>query len=669
MAYTGVVVARIIEDLIHRLDQLVDGQDWQSAHEAALALWQYPAYQEEIADGESCNDYVRALFKVADLFQHVGHSPYDALAPLKRAYALDDGRLFEGGDYSGKEAAAYKLGHLYDQARCHHSAVEWFRRAYVLAQEVGVANNILRNLYCLGSNLETLARYEEAGRYYDKMLEMLSSMKVEQHPYWLVPAAMYQIHHGDPVRGERLMHSLIAATLGQSISPHAGKEQLQDWFLAALRALGMHYIATGRPQEAIELARIVGKRAKRFDKSGWARGVKQGLTARAFVHMGRLEDAMAELAQVFDLEQTTFMTYMSLSTDFPLETVELLGDIARIHAAHRRYDRAMSAYAILAYHLGGYIANWRVADTNRLRFYWLQQQALVVHEMVSVWLTIPDEETRQATVATVANSLLQLKANLFIAMEVHRLDTLKYSTGDTIFWANRRYVAAARRMLMAPDDQAAILELEEELFHREEIERSLLTADMIPIPGMAGILNFDFRESSEIGEGELLLDYSLIRYRPPQNGLTGSPQGLRYVGVRLATGDLKMVDLGDAQPIEALCQLFIQAVSREPSASHQFHNDHQDSRNLIPVKTEAENAVDLDQLSERVYRSYRRALRAAHTFLVVFSGRAACGDPFPRARSGESLSSRGSRYRLLPLVAAERIPIKPATYSGKAGRP
>ncbi|HSJ57667.1 MAG TPA: hypothetical protein VLC95_10825, partial [Anaerolineae bacterium] len=360
----------MIEDLMHRLDRRVDVEDWQGALEVALELWRHPTYEAEIVDRRMRDDYVSALFKVADLFQYVAGSPYDTLAPLKRIYELDDGHLVAGADHSAKELAAHKLGNLYEVARCPHSAAEWFRRALVLAEDGGVVSNILRNLHRLAWNLETLDAYEEAGRCYGRMLEILSGMPVQQHPYWLVPAAMYQVHHGDAARGEALMRSLIEATLSRSSGRRADPEPLQVWFLSALRALGMHLITAGRQQEAIDLARLVGRSASRFEGSTWAQEVEHGLAARAFVHVGRLDDALAELDHVFDVEETTFFGYSG-----PLETLELKGDIARIHVAHGRYEQAMAAYEILAYHLGAYIADPRVAYTTRLRFSWLQQQA------------------------------------------------------------------------------------------------------------------------------------------------------------------------------------------------------------------------------------------------------------------------------------------------------
>jgi CHAT domain-containing protein len=644
-----------LEDLIHRLNQLYDRGDlppkvykgafpgtyWE-AYEAAQELWEYPSYEEEITDDQLRDAYVDALFKVADYFKYAFRrrylsplnaariSPsrisYLAVAPLKRAYSLDAGNIVASADFSYKEIAAYKLGILYKEARCPNSAVWWFRQSLRLARAAGVITNILGNLHQLAWNLEFLAQYyKEAGQYYDEMLEVLSTVPLSQHPLdWLVHAAMYHIRHGDQARGEALMRELISANLGKPISSDSRLMPLPGYFYTALNSLVLHYIATGRIQEAIELARIILKNVKRFEEPEWVRDATHGLIARALVHMGQLDGARKELLQVY-VETTTF-----IGQDLG-QNLGLWIDVARIHVANHHYELAITAYEILAYHLGALIADRDMADTTRLRFYWLQQMAFVVHEMVSVWLTITDMQTRQAVEATVANALLQLKANLFIAIEAHK--DLRFSPGDELFMANRSYAVAARKVASKPDAAEALLELEDALFRREDIERSSLEeenwmarfaseiSETLPDdpPGMrsffeAGmksssslsdrsmILRFDFRQSRELGEGTLLLDYSLVSYQPPRKGLAGQSQGLRYIGIRLSKGSLRMIDLGEAEQIETLCGSLVQAVSTQPLAAEDTSGRPQNRRQLRPANwNQPKDKIDFDELNKRVY--------------------------------------------------------------------
>ncbi len=90
---------------------------------------------------------------------------------------------------------------------------------------------------------------------------------------------------------------------------------------------------------------------------------------------------------------------------------ELYADIARIHTAQGIFQYARAAYETLVYHLGSLMFG-NNAKTSRKRFDWLQQQIIIVHEMVSVWLGIQETKFRMDLEAEVANALLQLKANL-----------------------------------------------------------------------------------------------------------------------------------------------------------------------------------------------------------------------------------------------------------------
>jgi CHAT domain-containing protein len=589
------------EKLIHRLNQLVDNKDWPAAYKAAQELWSYPSYEEELTNDQLRDTYVNVLFKIADLFRYQGSDDATALTVLKRTYSLDSGHSVTTAKASYKELGAHKLGVLYEEAKCHNSAVWWFRRALGLARAANVKENILINLSRLALNLEIVGSYEEAGQYYVEMLIMLSDRRaMKEHLHWLVPAAMFLIHHGDHARGEKIMRELISVTLQGTNSTASPAEALPMWFPANLNALGMHYIATERYQAAIKLAQLIMKKATRFENSKWVHDSMHGLIARALVHMGQLDSSLKELAEVYDVEPSTFVGYTG---DSLIETFELWIDIARIHVANHRYEAGITAYEILAYQLGAFIADWRTAKTTRLRFYWLKQMAFVVHEMVSVWLSITELQTRQAIEAKVANAVLQLKANLFIAMEVHKLAVLKYSTGSDLFIANKRYAVAARKTSDKPDDVETMLELEDALFHREQIEKRNLTSDFLPAPGVSRFLKFDFPSSRELNEDTLLLDYSIVNYQPPNNGLPGPSRGLRYIGIKLAKRNLQMVDLGETQQIERLCQPLIQAVSRQPlTADGDTNSRPQNIRHLRPLDSDQQkNAINLDQLMERVY--------------------------------------------------------------------
>ena len=647
-----------LENLINEFARLYDPRDlppradggvlpasFKEAYEAAERVWAYPSYEDEVAGERARGAYVGALIQVAEYFQYAlrrtrlspeypqrlvpAQVSLWAVGPLKRAYELDAGRTVPGADFSYKEIAAHKLGLLYKRARCHHSAVWWFRQALRLARTTGARDNILANVHQLAWNLETLGQYEEAGVYYEELLATLAMMPPTDQPLeWIVHVAMFHVLRGDAARGEAIMRPVISALLGGPPSA-ARAAPVPIYLYTALHSLAMHLIEAGRFQEALDLGWLVLHQLDRFEASRWVHDGTRGWMARAYTHMGQLDQALEELSAVYDVETTDFVSFPQVG-----QTIGLWIDIARIHTAHHRYERAIVAYEILAYHLGTLVGGREPADTTRLRFYWLQHMALVVHEMASVWLTIPDRQARQAFEAQVGNALLQLKANLFVAIEAHK--NLRYDPGDELFEVNRSYAAAARRVANRPDDDEALLALEHALFAREEIERRSLQdapwetrfestlsqfaslsnlGDLESLLEKRGMGDFyrshmellaassdrprirvDFRASPELDDDTLLLDYSLIQFRPPHRGLIGPVQGARYVGIRLSQGSLSLVDLGPAEEIDTLCRPLIRAMARRPDP------DDTPERQVRPAGAEAgPEDVDLDRLAATVH--------------------------------------------------------------------
>src|SRR5262249_17514565 len=122
---------------------------------------------------------------------------------LERVYDIDDGRFIDPRGFSYKEIAAYQLGLLHKEARCHNRAVFWFRRSLSLARAAGADGNVGDNLHQLAWNLETLGSYGEAGPFYREMMDVLSALPPSERPLdFLVHASMFQLRHGDRARGE-----------------------------------------------------------------------------------------------------------------------------------------------------------------------------------------------------------------------------------------------------------------------------------------------------------------------------------------------------------------------------------------------------------------------------------------------------------------------------------
>ena len=564
--------------------------------QASRDLWSCPSYAQDLSDSQLRDSYIDALFDIAEMFRNKPDyevlSPYGfnkpplpgsvissmTIAALERAHSLDDGHIRAGRNSSAKEAAAFKLGKVFEKAACHNTAVFWFRRSLDLARSSGLNENLLANLHGLGRNLNTLSKHDEARPCYHEILQFLKNVPlVGKISGGLAHAAMYDLQHGDQARGEAIMRTLRADAL-QVHSAYFGSTRIALWFAAALHAFGMHYIATGRAPDAATLAHEVIDNADRFEKPKLVCEAMHGLAAKAYLDLGDLEAALGELAHVHDISATKLVGY-----DEYIEpgTLELWLDIARIHAARHRYQLAMNAYETLAYNLGALIVDRNFGNTTRLRTHWLGRMAFVVQEMASVWLDIANADTRQAFEAHVANALIQVKTNTFVAIEKSKGEGA-LSIAAEVFAANRRYAAAARLVVAGPDNVDAMLELEAALLQREQLERIDLpfAENQLVAPSLSQVANgfgrplsIHFSPSAGLAatlkggvtklveNDTVFVDYSLISVQPPRDGRQGMPQGRRYLGIRVHEGGYRIGDLGDAMEIDAQCVSLIKACS------------------------------------------------------------------------------------------------------------
>jgi CHAT domain-containing protein len=577
---------------IKKINQQVKLKHWEEAQKAGEDLWGLP-YEGQLTDSKLRNQYIDALKKLAEIYTDFTGDALSGSNVFKRVYELADEHLRSPERASDKEYAAFKLGSIYEAARLPHSAVHWYKRTLDLARERQDGEYLLFNLYLVAWSYETLGDLVNARMYYDEILEISAGLNsYEECLDWIIPAAMFQIRYADSAKGEELFLSL-ANTLWQS-----NEEQLPDWFFVALYALGKHYITTQRSKDAIKLARMVMDRSARFEDQTSINKMLYGLIAKAHLHSGKLDEALNYLNKVYPVDSSEMVSYGGEWADI----LKLWADIARIHTARGDYLHAFAAYESLAYNLGSFIINARFANTSRKRYYWLQQQTLAVHEMVSAWLEIQNEKMRTKHEAQVANAMLQMKANLFLSIEANRLDVLQVYEGlDLVYFdTNRAFASTARRVMDNPEDIGLMLELEDALFSRERLEQQMITGDIIPVPRVARMLSFDFRQSAEIGD-DILLDYSVVNYRPPVQGLAGPVIDRRYIGVMLEGSNLQIIDLGKAENIEPLCSELIRRITRQPNQAIDSPK-HDIGRNLRPTNLPvAEGQDNIEAISENVF--------------------------------------------------------------------
>ena len=606
------------QELSNTLDRLVARKNWDRALETAVKLWRI-ARETEIAEPELRLAHARTLIKVSDLFYYQGADPYEATRVLRRAYecAADESPT-DVSIPAVRESAAYRLGEYFQEAKCHQSALFWFTRSLELARQRPVEEHVLPNVYDVAWNLELLQRYDDARPYYDEILTRLWPTATRKllldRLDTLMPAAMYQLHHGDSQLGEAVMVKL-QSLLG------SGRQKLPGYLATGLVGLANFYLARHRREDAVALARRVMAHAQRFgDVDGELRNVMHGLIARAALRAGEFDSALEEIGKVYDLTPDHPVSY---GTDSWVENLELWRDVARIRAHRGDHAGAASAYETLAHALGVYVADGRTGKTARMRLAWVGQQADVVHELVSVWLTIDDPAVRHALEATIVNALLQLKANVFLANEGNRLVTYRNWEGvdKALFARNRRFAAAARRLAADPANLDAALDLEDALFAREQIESRMVASAFDMNPAVSSIFHYDFRDLQSIQYGrQTLLDYSLIEFRPPKNGLEGPALGRRYVGVRLSKDGPRIEDLGSQEQIDALSVALISECATrpaEPSISIADTPHTAGERHLRMGPAPSASHQSLPDLAERVYQRIVKPLEPIGTSLVI----------------------------------------------------
>jgi CHAT domain-containing protein len=175
---------------------------------------------------------------------------------------------------------------------------------------------------------------------------------------------------------------------------------------------------------------------------------------------------------------------------------------------------------------------------------------------------------RQTINLTVTNALLQLKANQFLSTQGNRLVTFRdWEWVDKgLFRANRRFAAAARRVAADRDVVNAALELDDALFAREQLEAWMVANAFEMAPEFARAFHYNFLElSARFHPGSTLIDYSLVRVRPPKRGMLGPTTGWRYVGIKLSKDDLIVEDLGPEEDVNELCLKLAAEIARNPS--------------------------------------------------------------------------------------------------------
>lgn len=552
-----------IEALGAALKERVAARDELNAGQVAAELWK--AVREASIEDEGVRHRTAVtLIMVANVFRAWLGDAHGAAHVLRRAFEWADATPYDVQRPSYREEIAWRVATVFEDAKCHRSAVYWYKQALALARSRSVADHVMRNLKGVAWNLEALEDEpgsESPKAYYDDLLQLAwPETDVEQlrSRLWMTNcAAMYALTHGDEARGLEVLSAHLALVTD-------GEGDFDPWFGVSIHGVGLHYLATGRPEAAIALADSMAGHAARFgaDGANWFAKRMHGLKARAYLLQQRFDAALDEIRQVFDIDAAE---NFSFGHSLRLEDVELWLDVARIHVHRQAYGRASIAYQFAAWAYGERSAGDSLTRTARMRIVWIERQAAVVHEMASLWLDLAQRPERDEVQQRVANALLQLKTNLYQSTAGNRLLTFRHDPKfvKRLFSANRRFAAAARQSLKRPDDHEAALRMEDMLFLREQVEAKLISGTFEMMPSIAAVFHFDFRQLRKLAGGRCtLIDYSLVDYRPPSSGQAGRPQGQRYIGVKITQQAVQLVDLREAAAIDADAEAFTRACAR-----------------------------------------------------------------------------------------------------------
>ena len=220
---------------------------------------------------------------------------------------------------------------------------------------------------------------------------------------------------------------------------------------------------------------------------------------------------------------------------------------------------------------------------------------------------------------TVANALLQLKANQFLSTQGNRLVTFRdwEWVDKALFRANRRFAAAARRVAAAPDDVNAALDLDDALSAREQLESSMRGDSFEMLPQFARGFHYDFVDLPALyNPGHTLIDYSLIRVRPPKRGMSGPTTGWRYVGIKLSKDGHLLEDLGPEEDVNELCLKLADEMGSDPRKAPLSAGEHP-AGDVAIVKPDD----NLFALAEQVYQCLlKRFEPLGHSVVIAPDG-------------------------------------------------
>jgi CHAT domain-containing protein len=557
----------VITKQSEELKRLITARDYAPAAKLAAAIWKTVDHSH--ITERDFQDLPQVLSQIADLCLNVYHDTPTGVRVLQYMAGLPGARVVRDNKATSFEWAASNLGRAYYDAGCQRNASYWLKQAVEFAQsrrQPSAPNRefIITNLWLLANASAILGDASGELRYNREILELVGENPSSHFDLKnLVQVGRAEVRTGDFDLGIRLLD-----TFRHKYSPTTDEEM--SYTVQAYLAEGYgqlekaHYAQIDQlTQEGLKLIDDATDPVFHDGKYEWRNAI-YALTARSLIRQGHYQDAEREIFKVYKADElnNTFLPATAVGN------IELLGDLARIYVHFDQFAQAFPAYISLARHYGELIGDPRRARTPRTRLFWLNQENAVVQELTSVWLSMPDSAVKKTWEPSVANALLQTKANLFLAADAHRAIAYHNFEGlDTeLFARNRNYAKAAAKVLDDPSDGNAWSGLEDTFLIRESFEAAMVAGPMELMSSGSEEFSFDFRKLFQYDDKAALLDYSLVDFTYPRDGLRQPATKRVFVGIKVAKDNLTLVELGEESEVATKVKPFLEDVARPPRA-------------------------------------------------------------------------------------------------------
>jgi tetratricopeptide (TPR) repeat protein len=524
--------------------------------------------------GENCLEYAESVNNLGAMYQTLGRFQ-EAATFLYQAVQIYERLL--GTNHPDHINAVSNLGMLLKEIGKHRGAEEHLQFALTIrAAELGKDHpDYAISLGNLAGLYLELGRFEQAITIYWEAVEITGRLLGEQHPMYaavLDNLALAYCEMGEYNRAEPLYRQALI------LQEQALGENHPDYALS-LNNLGFLLYHTHRYQEAIVL---LGKahaiQCKRLNPGHPDRTYTENNLASAYL-------AIAEYDKAEKLYRNRLRTSRKIFGVTHADYARALNNLAFLDAARGRYKEALTRLKHVVEIENSQMATIFAISSETQRLQFKIKLYTTYHAMLS--LVIHHLSHRSGAVQCAADLILQRKAltaepSLALRYAVlsdrypnlredfHRLLTLKQQIPQAINTLGKYDLAVSEGLRWAQNLT---------LWQREHEETEQRLARQVPEVGLQASLAGARWESvsAHLPQNACLIEF--VRYFPydfyavegdAQKSRWGKARFAAFVFTPSSTAKVSVVDLGDAEIIEALTTAYVQCLSDAATAERVF---------------------------------------------------------------------------------------------------